>query len=92
MGMVLAGGGNAAVSRRARPLMVMPLVVLVTMLTMVLATFTITSWNVDELASVAARRLLSQLTIPACCVLAAAASGGFRLVGPISFRGEILKQ
>ncbi len=58
---------------RRRATIIGPLLVLVAMLGVYALTFTVTSWNIDELARVAASRLLLHLVIPACFIIAVAA-------------------
>lgn len=50
-----------------------PLVLMLLVLGVYAVTFTVTSWNIDELATVAASRLLLHLVLPACWLIAIAA-------------------
>lgn len=61
-----------ALAGRQRMSAVGPLLVLFAMFTVYAATFAVTSWNIAELARVAASRLLLHLVLPACMVLAVA--------------------
>ena len=58
----------AAATRRQRDV-VIPATTLLLVLTAYVAALTVTSWNVDELAAVAASRLLLHVAIPACTVI-----------------------
>jgi hypothetical protein len=62
----------ALLSRRRKEVL-LPLGVMILILGAYTVTFAVTSWNIAELASVAASRLLLHVVIPACCLLAAAA-------------------
>lgn len=66
-----------ALSRHRRAYAVGPLLVVVLMFGTYALTFAVTSWNIAELANVAASRLLLHLVIPACFVIAVAAEPVF---------------
>jgi len=61
----------ALVRRRAAEIAVPSIVIAVTLVAYTLA-LTVTSWNIDELANVAANRLLVHLLVPASWILAQA--------------------
>lgn len=59
-------------ARDRTPRFLIPLIVIVLALSSYTTALMVTSWRIEELASVAVNRLLSQLIIPAACILACA--------------------